>query len=134
MPYLATKKFTNLSKVYILTFCLSHGQSSVEHRFSSNKEYINFGSQSDSLHPIEQRTSSYDQQQQHQPFANLNFNNIFYNRPISFNPHNLSTNKLVNLTNDIIFDKVSPDSDDRLSRLQTIDFLSHQRNSTFFPR
>ena len=34
------KKLDILSKVYILIFCLSHGQSAVERGFSANKEYI----------------------------------------------------------------------------------------------
>ena len=40
MPLLSTKKLDVLSKVYILIFCLSHGQSAVERGFSANKEYI----------------------------------------------------------------------------------------------
>ena len=34
------KKLDILSKVYILIFCLSYGQSAVERGFSANKEYI----------------------------------------------------------------------------------------------
>ena len=37
MPYLSDKKFNALSEVYILIFCLSHGQSAIEHGFSANK-------------------------------------------------------------------------------------------------
>ena len=40
VPLLSAKKLDILSKVYILIFCLSHGQSAVEHGFSMNKEYI----------------------------------------------------------------------------------------------
>ena len=40
IPLLSAKKFDILSKVYILIFCLSHGQSTVERGFSANKEYI----------------------------------------------------------------------------------------------
>ena len=40
VPLLSAKKLDMLSKVYILIFCLSHGQSAVEHGFSVNKEYI----------------------------------------------------------------------------------------------
>ena len=40
IPILSAKKLDILSKVYILIFCLSHGQSAVERGFSANKEYI----------------------------------------------------------------------------------------------
>ena len=37
---LSVKKLEILSNVYILIFCLSHGQSTSEGGFSANKEYI----------------------------------------------------------------------------------------------
>ena len=40
IPLLSAKKLDILSKVYILIFCLNHGQSAVERGFSMNKEYI----------------------------------------------------------------------------------------------
>ena len=40
IPLLSAKKLDILSKVYILIFCLSYGQSAVERGFSANKEYI----------------------------------------------------------------------------------------------
>ena len=40
VPLLFAKKLDILSKVYILIFCLSHGQSAVECGFSTNKEHI----------------------------------------------------------------------------------------------
>ena len=40
IPLLSVKKVDILSKVYILIFCLSHGQSAVERGFSANKDYM----------------------------------------------------------------------------------------------
>ena len=40
IPLLSAKKLDILPKVYILIFCLSHGQFAVERGFSANKEYM----------------------------------------------------------------------------------------------
>ena len=40
IPLLSAKKLDILSKVYILIFCLIHGQSAVKRGVSANKEYI----------------------------------------------------------------------------------------------
>ena len=39
MPYLSEQRIVELSKVYLLVFCLSHGPSATEHGFSTNEEY-----------------------------------------------------------------------------------------------
>ena len=49
MEYLFNKEFTSLKSVCIIIFCLSHGQSSIEHGFKSNKEFSVVNQSEDSL-------------------------------------------------------------------------------------
>ena len=49
MEYLVDKEFTSLKSVCIIIFCLSHGQSSIERGFKSNKEFSVVNQSEDSL-------------------------------------------------------------------------------------
>jgi len=49
MQYLLDEKYNSLAKVYILIFCLSHGQSAIERGFNANKQYIADNQAADSL-------------------------------------------------------------------------------------
>ena len=40
MEYLSDKGFESLWEVFILIFCLSHGQSPIERAFKTNKEFV----------------------------------------------------------------------------------------------
>ena len=49
MECLVDKEFTSLKSVCIIIICLSHGQSSIEHGFKSNKEFGVVNQSEDSL-------------------------------------------------------------------------------------